>query len=79
MVKHFQGVLPVIDKYENNKRCICNPMVVHVQGVPSVTMVNILWQQIFHLPPTPKPKPHPQYKKYIFTNFPCHCTTIMSN
>ena len=49
MVKHFQGVLPVIDKYQYNKKFICNPMVDHVQGVPSVTMVNILWQQIFLL------------------------------
>ena len=52
MVRHFQGVLPLTEKYENNK-CIYRPMVDHIQGVPSVITVNISWQQTFHLLPPP--------------------------
>ena len=30
MVKQFQGEIPVIDKYENDMKCICGHMVEHV-------------------------------------------------
>ena len=30
MVKTSQGVFPVIDKYKNDKKCICPPLVEHV-------------------------------------------------
>ena len=30
MVKTFQGVLPLVDKYKNDKKCICPPLVEHV-------------------------------------------------
>ena len=35
--KKFQGVLPVTQNYENNKKCICRPKVNHFQGVLPVT------------------------------------------
>ena len=31
MVKTFQGVFPVMDKYENHKKCICHPIAKHLR------------------------------------------------
>ena len=42
MVKHFQGILQVTDKYENDKKCICRPIADHVSGQVRVTQMENL-------------------------------------